>query len=116
MIEPVLSGARANYLLRMAPRYIWWKAPEDAVKYPQRLLAQIMNMGTWDDLCELILLFTKEELINVLHKAEAGQFNARSWHFWHYKLTDCEIGGVPQLPKRFIPPKGYINENLQATP
>jgi len=89
-----------SYLLRTAQKYIWWKRPEDAVQYPQMVLARVMNMGLWDDLCELSRIFTQEELCRVLHAAEAGQFNHRSWHFWHYRLTDCALGEVPELPVR----------------
>ena len=94
--------AKAEYLLRAAQKYIWWKPPEDAIQYPQILLAQIMNIGVWDDLCELFRVVTKEELLNVLYNAGAGQFNARSWHFWHYQLMDCSLGEVPPLPTRRI--------------
>jgi len=93
---------KTDYLLRAAQKYILWKSPEDSIKYPQILLARIMNLGMWDDLCELSRIFTDEELCDVLAKAEAGQFNERSWHFWHYRLMNCALGEVPELPKRWI--------------
>ena len=99
----IKPDAKTTYLLQAAQKYIWWKSPEDALKYPQILLAQIMNIGVWDDLCELSRVVAKEELRNVLYGADAGQFNARSWHFWHYYLTDCVLGDVPPLPTRWIP-------------
>jgi len=92
--------AKTLYLLRMAQRYVWWKTPEVAIQYPQMVLARTMNMGLWEDLCELVQVFSKEELRKVLETAVIGQFNARSWHFWYYRLTDCALGEVPTLPVR----------------
>jgi hypothetical protein len=94
------SREQNEYLLRVAPRHIWWKTPEEALEYPQMLLASIMNMGLWEDLCELSRLFAEDDLRRVLKEAEAGQFNGRSWHFWHYRLLDCPLGEVPGLPAR----------------
>ena len=94
------AQSKTSYLLRVAQRYIWWKSPEDAIKYPQIVLARVMNMGTWDDLCELSRIYAEEDLRVVLREAEAGQFNERSWYFWHYRLMGCALGEVPDLPKR----------------
>ena len=82
----------------MAKKYIWWKTEKEALRYRQRVLAQIMNIGAWDDLCVLVCLFSKEELAEVLKKAEVGQFNPRSWYFWNYKL----IGYVLPMPERAV--------------
>jgi hypothetical protein len=38
----------------------------------------------------------------VLARAEAGQFNERSWHYWHYRLGLARPGAVPPLPVRRI--------------
>ena len=57
-----------------------------------------MNIGVWDDVCKLAELFPQSELENVLNTAEAGQFNERSWHFWHNRFSD----EVPPMPKRIL--------------
>jgi hypothetical protein len=95
-----MNEAQRAFLLDMAERYIWWETPNEAILYPQRVLAQIMNIGAWDDLCKLNVLFSKRELVDVLERAEAGQFNTRSWHFWHCRLIEGEI---PPMPKRVVP-------------
>ena len=96
----VMNSTQKDFLRCAAQKYIWWKTPDEAVIYPQRVLAQVMNIGIWEDLCKLSQNFNKEELLDVLQNAEAGQFNSRSWHFWHYRLTDCAVGEVPALPVR----------------
>ncbi len=35
--------------LEIAERYVWWVPPQEALEYPGRLLAQLMTLGTWDD-------------------------------------------------------------------
>jgi hypothetical protein len=46
----------------------------------------------------------EDELRRALRDAEAGQFDDRSWHYWHYRLGLAE-GDVapPPLPVRAIP-------------
>jgi hypothetical protein len=95
-----MNEVQRAFLFDMAKRYIWWKTPDEAILHPQRVLAQVMNIGVWDDLCKLDTLFPRQELIDVLERAEIGQFNARSWHFWHCRLLD---GEVPPMPERILP-------------
>jgi hypothetical protein len=37
-------------------------------------------------------------LREALAHAEAGQFNARPWAWWHYRLGVARFGQVPPLP------------------
>lgn len=32
--------------LKSFAKYIWWKTPDEAVAFPERLVAQVMNIGT----------------------------------------------------------------------
>jgi hypothetical protein len=36
-----------------ATRYVWWKTAEEALQYPERLVAQVMNIGSFEDLQRL---------------------------------------------------------------
>jgi hypothetical protein len=83
-----------------ATRYVWWKTAEEALRYPERLVAQVMNIGSFADLQRLDEMVGEEELRLVLSQAEAGQFTPRSWHYWHYRLGLCRPGEVPPLPIR----------------
>ena len=87
-------------LRELAGTYIWWKSPEEAMKIPQRIAAQVMNIGDYDDGLRLIRAVGEEYLRSVLTNAEAGQFNARSWHYWHYRLHLSQPGCVPEMPVR----------------
>ena len=93
----------SSLLHRLASRYIWWKTPADALLFPRRLIAQVMDLGTFEDVQRLISALGSQRLIEVLKSAEAGWFSPRSWHYWHYRLGLAEVGQVPPLPARQIP-------------
>jgi hypothetical protein len=84
----------------LASKYIWWKTPDEAVGMPERVVAQVMNIGDYADVQLLAKLVGDEVLREVLSHAEAGQFNERSWTYWHYRLGLAEVDHVPALPKR----------------
>ncbi len=90
----------AAALLPFARRYVWWKTPTEAVALPNRLIAQVMNMGDHRDVEALARLVGDAVLRNVLQHAEAGQFGERAWTYWHYRLGLADVGRVPPLPTR----------------
>jgi hypothetical protein len=100
--EAALSPAALACLGRLASRYIWWKSPEESMQFPDRVAAQVMNMGDWDDVLELVETAGEDYLRRVLRNADAGQLNERSWHYWHYRLGLAEYGvrPVPPMPLR----------------
>lgn len=83
-----------------ARKYIWWKAPEEALAMPERVIAQVMNIGDYADVQVLVSQVGDELLREVLTHAEAGQFNERSWAYWHYRLGLSHVDHVPPLPVR----------------
>jgi len=87
-------------LEKFARKYIWWKTPGDAIARPERIVAQVMNIGDYDDVQSLIHQAGVPYLCSVLTRAEVGQFDARSWTYWHYRLGLSDPGKVPALPVR----------------
>ena len=84
----------------LASKYIWWKTPEEAVVMPERVIAQVMNIGDYSDVQALASQVGDKVLRDVLTHAEAGQFNERSLAYWHYRLGLSSVGHVPALPVR----------------
>jgi hypothetical protein len=84
----------------LASKYIWWKTPEEAVLMPDRVIAQVMDIGDYTDVQTLACEVGDEVLRDVLTHAQAGQFSARSWTYWHYRLDLACSGQVPALPVR----------------
>ena len=83
-----------------ARKYIWWKTPDEALAMPERVIAQVMNIGDWSDVQSLTSQVGDDVLRDVVAHAEAGQFNERSWTYWHYRLGLCGVDQVPALPVR----------------
>lgn len=102
--HPVLTEAALSRLTQLAQKYVWWKSPDEAMRFPRRVAAQVMNLGTWDDAVAMIDAVGEDFLRDVLRNADAGALDARSWHYWHYRLGIAEYGvnPVPPMPTRKI--------------
>lgn len=92
-------------LLGLARKYVWWTEPEQALGSPLRILAQAMELATWDDIARLEREAGGATLREVLRRARPGTFSPRSWHFWHVRLGLARRPGeTPPLPRRaFLP-------------
>ena len=95
-----MIAADLSLLLEMASKYIWWLPPNEAVNTPERVVAQVMNIGDYFDVQVVDKQLGDPFLRDVLAHAQAGQFNPKSWHYWHYRLGLAELGHVPDLPAR----------------
>lgn len=84
-------------LLRVARRVVWFKEPEEALAEPVHFLAHLMTYGTVEDLKAVQGVAGLEEFREVLERAPAGVFDARSWAYWHLK---CGRVPTPPLPAR----------------
>ena len=84
----------------MAQKYVWWQPPERTLTDGRLLLAQMMTLGTADDVRWLLSVASSEDLLRVLDEPPVGVFNRRSWAFWHLRLGRDVI---PDLPARRLP-------------
>jgi len=51
---------------------------------PERVVAQVMNIGDYADVQEIANRTGDDYLRDILRHAEIDQFSARSWTYWHY--------------------------------
>ncbi len=93
-------GVMDNTDLLPFVRYLWWMTPEEALRDPYRLIAQVMDLGDYKDVERMREALGDEPLKETLHRAQAGWFRPRSWHSWHYRLGLAEVDQVPPLPAR----------------
>lgn len=91
---------KKDTLYDFAAKYIWWSPPTEAIEFPERVAAQVMNVGTFEDVNKLVELSGNDFLAHVLEHAEVGWFNARSWHYWHYRLHLANLNEVPEMKQR----------------
>jgi hypothetical protein len=89
---------RSALLASLASRYIWWRdaqPPSD-----DRIIAQVMNLGTYDDIRRLEAAFGPQELRAVMLRAQPGWIGRRSWNFWRGRLSFAGAGPIPDAPPR----------------
>ena len=84
----------------MARKYVWWQPPDRTLAERRLFLAQVMTLGSVDDVRWLLSHVSEDRLRGVLRDPPAGVFNARSWRFWHLRLGCVP---VPVLPVRPVP-------------
>jgi len=65
----------------MAARLIWWQPPEQALRRPERVIAQVMDIGTFEMAQLLRQNLGDRRLAQVLQQAEAGWYSPRSWTY-----------------------------------
>src|SRR5436190_10003388 len=101
--------SRSCLLGDFAARYIWWSSKEPPSE--DRIIAQVMNLGTYDDIRRLEAHYTPHELRTVMLRAAAGWIDPRSWHFWRGRLHASGAGPVPEKP----PPRSFDAEVPERT-
>ena len=86
----------------LALKYVWWKTPDEAARSPERVIAQVMNIGDYADVQALAAQVGDAVLADVLVHALAGEFSPRSWAYWHYRLGLANLGNLPAMPARRV--------------
>lgn len=84
----------------VAERVMWFEQAEDAMLYPERLLAYLMTYGTLEEILVARKYFSNEEFERALRNAPPGIFDLPSWNYWNlvYKHEP-----TPPPPRRIIP-------------
>jgi hypothetical protein len=81
-----------QHLKKIARELFWWQPPEVSLANPRRFLAQVMVLGTWDEVRQVKEVFGWEAFEDALLNAPAGVMDARSWVYWR------TFFGLPEAP------------------
>src|ERR1043166_6345802 len=87
-------------LVSIAGRLLWWLSPAEALGEPPLFLAQVITLGTWDDVETVRGVLGDEVMRETLNDPPPGIFDAASWHYWHRRFGQEPI---PPLPSRKLP-------------
>ena len=63
-----------------------------------RIIAQVMSIGTDDDIRRLEAAYSTNELRELMLRAQPGWISERSWEFWRGRLRAA--GPIPEKPPR----------------
>jgi len=82
-----------DQLKQIAKEIIWWQSPEVSLRNPRRFLAQLMTLGTWNEVQMVREQFGWDAFKDALLNAPAGVFDRRSWAYWHavFELPSAEL-------------------------
>ena len=76
-------------------KYLWWEPVGGQPHSEDRIIAQTMNLGTYDDILVLEQTVGKSRLVEIMLRAEPGWLSDRSWEFWR--------GRCPMPPEQRSP-------------
>jgi hypothetical protein len=80
----------------LAAAYVWWQSPETSLNEPEKILRQILKLGTARDYVAACEIWGEEAFRTALVTAPPGAIDERSWDFWH-RYFGME---PPAAPKR----------------
>jgi hypothetical protein len=89
---------RTPLLAELATRYVWWR--EEPAPSDDRIIAQVMNLGTYDDIRRLEAVYSPPELRAVMLRGHPGWMSERSWLFWRGRLLSAGVEPIPEAPPR----------------
>jgi hypothetical protein len=99
---------RADLLADFAARDIWWR--DDNAPSGDRIIAQVMSIGTWDDIRRLEAAYNPDEIRDVMLRAQPGWISDKSWELRRGRLGAHGAGAIPQAPPR----RSFYAEMLRA--
>jgi hypothetical protein len=96
-----INDASARVLQEFGRKYLWWKPIDGQPFSEDRIIAQTMNLGTYDDILLLEQTVGKPRLVEIMLRAEPGWINDRSWEFWRGRLSFATGSVIPdKAPRR----------------
>jgi hypothetical protein len=81
-------------------KYLWWDPVNGQPHSEDRIIAQTMNLGTYDDILLLEQTVGQSRLVQVMRHAEPGWISDRSWEFWRGRLAYATGATIPDSAPR----------------
>ena len=82
-------------------KYMWWQPVGDAAFTQDRIIAQAMDLGTYEDILLLEKVLGAPRLLEVMVGAQPGWLSARSREFWRGRLSHATGAALPdRAPRR----------------
>ena len=99
MTSDVLTDVIADF----GRKYLWWQPVGVEPHSEDRIIAQTMNLGTYDDILLLEQTVGRPRLVEIMQHAEPGWISDRSWEFWRGRLSFATGAAIPnEVPRRAL--------------
>jgi hypothetical protein len=97
----VTNDTAQEMIAKFGRKYIWWKPVGEQPHSEDRIIAQTMNLGTYDDIPLLEHTVGHARLVEIMLHAEPGWISDRSWEFWRGRLSFATGAAISdQAPRR----------------
>lgn len=90
----------SRFIAEIGRKYLWWEPVGGDPHSDDRVLAQVMNLGTYDDILLVERTIGPARLAELMNRAEPGWFSDRSWEFWRGRLSFSTGAIIPDEPPR----------------
>ena len=97
------SAARnlpADLASELERKFFWWEPVGSQPRSDLRILAQAMNLASFEDILRLETALGPHHLTEVMLKAEPGWIDERTWDFWRGRLARATGRAIPESPPR----------------
>jgi hypothetical protein len=94
------GDAAKDLIAELRRKYIWWEPIGDEPHADERVIAQAMNLGTFDDIRRMERTLGSDWLADVMLQAAPGWLSDRSWEFWRGRLSFALGKPMPAKPPR----------------
>jgi hypothetical protein len=96
-----LDDVSKETIAEFGRKYLWWQPLGGQSHSDDRIIAQTMNLGTYDDILLLEQTVGQTRLVEIMLHAEPGWINDRSWEFWRGRLSFATGAAIPsKAPRR----------------
>jgi hypothetical protein len=89
-----------DVIAELGRKYLWWEPVGGASFSENRIIAQTMNLGTYDDTLLLEQTVGQSRLVEIMQRAQPGWINDRSWEFWRGRLSFATGAAIQEKAPR----------------
>jgi hypothetical protein len=89
-----------SLLAELERKYFWWEPIGLESRTADRILAQAMDLASFEDIRRLERTVGADRLIQVMRQAQPGWIGERSWELWRGRLSLATGQKLPEEPPR----------------
>lgn len=95
-----VNSLPADLAAELESKFFWWEPVGSQPRSHARILAQAMDLASFEDVRRLEKALGPYRLAEALLGAEPGWISERSWEFWRGRLALATGRAMPETPPR----------------
>jgi len=100
MSTPAQRSLPPELAAELETKFFWWQPVGSQPRSHARILAQAMELASFDDVRRLEMALGPHRLAEAMLSAEPGWISERSWEFWRGRLALASGRTIPETPPR----------------